>query len=260
MIDLYSRRLLGAATGLASRRRAGVRGDQDGRRRPRRPGRDLARGRGPAGRLPHRPRLDLYGAMPSPGCAASSGSGSRWAGSGRVSTTPPPRRSSPPWSGRSSSRHEFADTRQAQAVVLDWCYGFYNHQRRHSSVGMMSPINYENTHNDHGPRPGSRLEKPSTIRGEPRIAGRARCASGGSRASPSVVAMRPIAGRALRAKTGSLRSLRSDCVARLALLCRSLATRDLATTGSCAPTAPIASWLFTQRRASTFASVVELRN
>jgi transposase InsO family protein len=43
------------------------------------------------------------------------------------------------------SRHEFADTRQAQAVVLDWCYGFYNHHRRHSSIGMMSPVNYENT-------------------------------------------------------------------------------------------------------------------
>jgi hypothetical protein len=24
------------------------------------------------------------------------------------------------------SRHTFADTRQAQAVLLDWCYGFYN--------------------------------------------------------------------------------------------------------------------------------------
>ena len=43
------------------------------------------------------------------------------------------------------SRHEFDNTRQAQAVVLDWCYGFYNHERRHSSAGMMSPINYENT-------------------------------------------------------------------------------------------------------------------
>ena len=43
------------------------------------------------------------------------------------------------------SRHTLADTRQAQAVVLDWCYGFYNHQRRHSSAAMMSPINYENT-------------------------------------------------------------------------------------------------------------------
>ena len=43
------------------------------------------------------------------------------------------------------SRHEFENTRQAQAVVLDWCYGFYNHHRRHSSAGMMSPIDYENT-------------------------------------------------------------------------------------------------------------------
>jgi len=43
------------------------------------------------------------------------------------------------------SRHEFASTRQAKAVVLDWCYGFYNHHRRHSTAGMMSPINYENT-------------------------------------------------------------------------------------------------------------------
>ncbi len=42
-------------------------------------------------------------------------------------------------------RHTFTDTRQAQAVVLDWCYGFYNHHRRHSTIGMMSPINYENT-------------------------------------------------------------------------------------------------------------------
>jgi putative transposase len=43
------------------------------------------------------------------------------------------------------SRHHFENTRQAQAVVLDWCYGFYNHDRRHSSARMMSPINYENT-------------------------------------------------------------------------------------------------------------------
>ena len=43
------------------------------------------------------------------------------------------------------SRHEFKNTGQAQAVVLDWCYGFYNHERRHSSAGMMSPIHYENT-------------------------------------------------------------------------------------------------------------------
>jgi len=41
------------------------------------------------------------------------------------------------------SRYDFKDTTTAQAVVMDWCYGFYNHQRRHSSAAMMSPINYE---------------------------------------------------------------------------------------------------------------------
>jgi putative transposase len=43
------------------------------------------------------------------------------------------------------SRHDLATVDQAQAVVLDWCYGFYNHDRRHSTIGMVSPINYENT-------------------------------------------------------------------------------------------------------------------
>ena len=43
------------------------------------------------------------------------------------------------------SRHEFTNTRAARAFVLDWCYGFYNHDRRHSSAGMMSPVSYENT-------------------------------------------------------------------------------------------------------------------
>lgn len=43
------------------------------------------------------------------------------------------------------SRHEFTNTRAARAVVRDWCYGFYNHDRRHSSAGMMSPLSYEKT-------------------------------------------------------------------------------------------------------------------
>jgi putative transposase len=41
------------------------------------------------------------------------------------------------------SRHDFETTRQAQAVVIEWCYGFYNHQRRHSAAGGLSPNNYE---------------------------------------------------------------------------------------------------------------------
>ena len=43
------------------------------------------------------------------------------------------------------SRHRFENISEAQAAVLDWCYGFYNHDRRHSTIGMVSPITYEET-------------------------------------------------------------------------------------------------------------------
>jgi len=43
------------------------------------------------------------------------------------------------------SRHQFATTAQARATVIDWCYGFYNHQRRHRAAAGLSPINYETT-------------------------------------------------------------------------------------------------------------------
>ena len=41
------------------------------------------------------------------------------------------------------SRHQFATIIAARATVIDWCYGFYNHQRRHSAAAGLSPINYE---------------------------------------------------------------------------------------------------------------------
>ena len=41
------------------------------------------------------------------------------------------------------SRNIFRDTVQARAVVIDWCYTFYNHQRRHSAADGLSPVNYE---------------------------------------------------------------------------------------------------------------------
>ena len=46
------------------------------------------------------------------------------------------------------SRNTFTTIDEARTVVLDWCYGFYNHDRRHSSAGMMSPINYETATQD----------------------------------------------------------------------------------------------------------------
>jgi putative transposase len=41
------------------------------------------------------------------------------------------------------SRNRFRDTIQARVVVIDWCYTFYNHQRRHSAADGLSPVNYE---------------------------------------------------------------------------------------------------------------------
>lgn len=41
------------------------------------------------------------------------------------------------------SRFIFPDTVTAQAVVIEWCYDFYNHVRRHSTIGMKSPVAFE---------------------------------------------------------------------------------------------------------------------
>ena len=49
------------------------------------------------------------------------------------------------------SRNTFSDTIQARAIVIDWCYTFYNHQRRHSAADGLSPVNYEITENQ--PKP-----------------------------------------------------------------------------------------------------------
>ncbi len=43
------------------------------------------------------------------------------------------------------SRHEFTDPDHAQKVVAEWCWGFYNTQRRHSSAAMMAPVTFETT-------------------------------------------------------------------------------------------------------------------
>jgi len=41
------------------------------------------------------------------------------------------------------SRHHFATKAEARAVITAWCHDFYNAQRRHSSAGLLAPIEYE---------------------------------------------------------------------------------------------------------------------
>ena len=41
------------------------------------------------------------------------------------------------------SCNQFRDAVQAQSVDVDWCYTFYNHQRRHSAADGLSPVSYE---------------------------------------------------------------------------------------------------------------------
>jgi transposase InsO family protein len=46
------------------------------------------------------------------------------------------------------SRHTFTTPEAAKAVVAQWCYEFYNHDRRHSSAAMMTPVEFERAHQD----------------------------------------------------------------------------------------------------------------
>ena len=41
------------------------------------------------------------------------------------------------------SRHTFATKAQARTVVLAWCHEFYNTRRRHSSAAMLPPAEFE---------------------------------------------------------------------------------------------------------------------
>ena len=43
------------------------------------------------------------------------------------------------------SRHHFSTRDEAREVVMRWVCDFYNSRRRHSSCGMKSPIDYENS-------------------------------------------------------------------------------------------------------------------
>jgi hypothetical protein len=50
------------------------------------------------------------------------------------------------------SRHHFETKAQARAVVAAWCHDFYDLQRRHSSAGLLAPVEYDEdrSHPAHG--------------------------------------------------------------------------------------------------------------
>lgn len=43
-------------------------------------------------------------------------------------------------------RRSFATRAEAAPEISRWTYEFYNSRRRHSSIGMSSPVRYEVTH------------------------------------------------------------------------------------------------------------------
>ena len=69
------------------------------------------------------------------------GSANRWADRDRPWTTRSSNRGTPPWSS-SCARRTIPDRGQARRRVAAWV-DEYNRARRHSSNGMISPIDYE---------------------------------------------------------------------------------------------------------------------
>jgi putative transposase len=142
VIDLYSRRLLGAATGLhpdadlacqAIRMAVAVRGGQPALWRDE-PGERV---------IFHTDRGSTYTANAFTGLCTRLGIRQSMGRVGSCFDNAAAEAffSSLEW--EVLSRNDFHSTRQAQAVIIDWAYGFYNHQRRHSTIGMVPPVQYE---------------------------------------------------------------------------------------------------------------------
>ena len=106
---------------------------------------DGARAPAPRARAdpPLRPGRPIRVARVRPRRATRPGSRSRWAPAATPTTTPSPRRSSRP-SRRNSSTAAAGPTRlELQSAVFEYIEAFYNRQRRHSTLGMLSPVAYE---------------------------------------------------------------------------------------------------------------------
>ena len=52
-------------------------------------------------------------------------------------------------------RHRFASKAEAQIAVFRFIEGFYNPSRRHSSIGFLSPIEFEAAHQPDRAREGT---------------------------------------------------------------------------------------------------------
>ena len=52
-------------------------------------------------------------------------------------------------------RHKFTSQAEARMAVFDFIEGWYNPHRRHRSLGQMSPLNFEKSH-----QPGLVAESP----------------------------------------------------------------------------------------------------
>src|ERR1700751_885815 len=63
------------------------------------------------------------------------------------------------------SRAHFATKAQARAVITAWCHDFYNTRRRHSSAGLLPPIEYEKIA---AIQPEAAKRKPPRFGGKPR--------------------------------------------------------------------------------------------
>ena len=74
---------------------------------------------------------------------ASPGSRRRWARSATATTTRWPRASSPPCETELIDRSDWANPTEARAAVFEYIEVFYNRIRRHSSLGNLSPEQFE---------------------------------------------------------------------------------------------------------------------
>jgi putative transposase len=91
----------------------------------------------------HTDRGSTYTQVLSRSCAASLGCGSRWGRVGSCFDNAAAEAFFSTLEHEVLSRQHFATKAQAREVITAWCHDFYNVQRRHSSAGLLPPVEYE---------------------------------------------------------------------------------------------------------------------